>query len=56
MLTTAVAGVPNLAFDALLNVRLNVSVDSTRVSFVIDTLKVLVDSPGENVSVPGATS
>lgn len=54
MLTVVVAVLPRLAFDALLSVTLNDSVDSFALSSAIEILKLFAVSPGANVNVPEA--
>jgi len=52
MLIVALATLPTVAFDALLFRTVNVSVDSLAKSSVMGTLKLLLDSPAANASVP----
>jgi hypothetical protein len=52
MPTAAVAGLPRLAFDTLLNMRWNVSLVSNKLSLIMATLKFFDDSPGAKVSIP----
>jgi hypothetical protein len=52
MVTVEMAGLPSVAFVALVNITLNVLFDSFTPSSATSTLKVLTDSPGAKVITP----
>ena len=52
MVITVDAGLPKIAFETSLKMRLNDSLPSTSESLIIATVKLFDDSPAANESVP----